>query len=102
MDIMAALRQMQDAKKNYDQIQSELEQMTLTGAAGGGMVSADVNGMGQVKRVKIDRSVVKPDDVEMLEDLVVVAVNEAQKKAADEQKVRQSRLMESLPIKLPF
>lgn len=102
MDIMAALRQAQEMKKNYEQTQSELEQLTLTGSAAGGMVTADVTGLGQVKRVKIDRSVVNPDDVEMLEDLVTVAVAEAQKKAIEEQKLRQSKLMEGLPFKLPF
>ena len=99
---MAALRQAQEMKKNYEKTQEELEQMTVTGAAAGGMVTADVSGLGQIKRVKIDRSVVNPDDIEMLEDLVAVAVGEAQKKATDEQKTRQSKLMEGLPFKLPF
>ena len=99
---MAALRQVQELKKNYDQTQAELEQVIVTGTAGGGMVSADANGLGILKRIKIDRSVVNPDDVEMLEDLVVVAVSEAQKKAGDEQKLRQTRLTEGLPFKLPF
>jgi DNA-binding YbaB/EbfC family protein len=104
MDIMALMRQAQELKKNFDQTQAELEQATLTGTAGGGMVSADVNGLGNVKRVKIDRTVVNPDDVEMLEDLIVVAVSEAQKRAADEQKLRTGKLGEgmNLPFKLPF
>jgi DNA-binding YbaB/EbfC family protein len=104
MDIMAVLRQAQELKKNFDQTQAELEQLTVSGTSGGGMVSAEVNGMGQLKRVKIDRSVVDPDDVEMLEDLVVVAIGEAQKKAADEQKLRTGKLGEgmNLPFKLPF
>jgi DNA-binding YbaB/EbfC family protein len=104
MDIMNLLRQAQDMKKNFEQMQSELEQLSVTGTAGGGMVSADVNGLGHVKRVKIDRSIVNPDDVEMLEDLVAVAVSEAQKKAQDEQKLRSSKLGEgmNLPFKLPF
>ena len=102
MDIMAALRQAQEMKKNYEKTQEELEMLTLTGAAAGGMVTADVNGLGQVKRVKLDRSVVNPDDIEMLEDLIAVAVSEAQKKATTEQQMRQSKLMEGLPFKLPF
>src|SRR5438045_2800687 len=104
MDIMNVLRQAQELKKNFEQTQAELEQLTVTGSSGGGMVSADVNGLGVVKRVKIDRSVVNPDDIEMLEDLVVVAVSEAQKKAQDEQKLRSSKLGEgmNLPFKLPF
>ena len=100
--IRDALRQMQDMKKTYEKTQEELAQMTLIGAAAGGMVTAEVSGLGQIKRVKIDRSVVNPDDIEMLEDLVAVAVSEAQKKASSEQQLRQSKLMEGLPIKLPF
>ena len=104
MDIMSVLRQAQELKKNFEQTQAELEQLTVTGTAGGGMVSAEVNGLGHVKRIKIDRSVVNPDDVEMLEDLVAVAVSEAQKKAQDEQKLRSSKLGDgmNLPFKLPF
>ena len=104
MDIMSVLRQAQELKKNFEQTQAELEQLTVTGSAGGGMVSADVNGLGHVKRIKIDRSVVNPEDVEMLEDLVAVAVSEAQKKAQDEQKLRSAKLGDgmNLPFKLPF
>jgi DNA-binding YbaB/EbfC family protein len=104
MDIMSVLRQAQELKKNFEQTQAELEQLTVTGSSGGGMVSADANGLGHVKRVRIDRSVVNPDDVEMLEDLIVVAVSEAQKKAADEQKLRSAKLGDgmNLPFKLPF
>jgi DNA-binding YbaB/EbfC family protein len=100
MDIMSLLRQAQEMKKNIDQAQAELEQVTVTGAAAGGMVSAEANGLGTIKRVKIDRSVVNPDDVEMLEDLIVVAVGEAQRKAADEQKLRAPKLPDGM--KLPF
>jgi DNA-binding YbaB/EbfC family protein len=101
---MSVLRQAQELKKNFEQTQSELEGLTVTGTSGGGMISVDANGLGHVKRVRIDRSVVNPDDVEMLEDLVVVAVSEAQKKASDEQKLRSSKLGEgmNLPFKLPF
>ena len=48
---------------------------------GGGMVTADVTGTGQIKKIKLDPSVVNPADIEMLEDLVVVAVSDAQQKA---------------------
>ena len=50
-----------------------VQAMTLTGTAGGGMVTVEVNGEGLVKRVKIDASVVNPSDTEMLEDLIAVA-----------------------------
>lgn len=105
MDFMALLRQAQEMKKTMETAQAELEQLTVIGSAGGGMVTVDANGHGQVKRVKIDRSVVKPDDVEMLEDLVTVAIADAQKKAAAEVQLRVPKLPEGMNIpglKLPF
>lgn len=104
MDIAALMRQAQELKKNFEQTQAELEQLIVTGSAGGGMVSADVNGMGQIKRIKLDATAVNPNDVEMLEDLIVVAVADAQSKAATESKLRGGKLSEglNLPFKLPF
>ena len=99
-DIMKLLQQAQDSAKK---VQDELEAMTVTGTSGGGMVSADVNGQGVLKRVKIDPSVVNPADTEMLEDLIAVAVNEAQRKAqekAQEQVTKAAGV--NLPFKLPF
>ena len=99
------LRQAQELKKTLETAQAELEQLTVTGTSGGGMVSVSTNGHGQVKRVKIDRSVVNPDDVPMLEDLVTVAIADAQKKAAAEVQMRMPKLPEGMNIpglKLPF
>jgi nucleoid-associated protein EbfC len=85
-------------------MQEELQAMTLTGTAGGGMVTVDVNGQGIVKRVKIDGSVVNPSDTEMLEDLVTVAITEAQRKAQERQQEQMGALTGgmNLPFKLPF
>jgi DNA-binding YbaB/EbfC family protein len=98
MDFMALLRQAQEMKKTMETAQAELEQLTVTGTAGGGMVSVDANGHGQVKRVKIDRSVVNPDDVEMLEDLLTVAIAEVQRKAAAELQMRVPKLPDGMNI----
>ena len=73
-DIMKLLQQAQEMQGQYQKIQDELQQMTLTGTAGGGMVTAEVNGQGLLKRIKLDASVVNPADTEMLEDLITVAV----------------------------
>ena len=105
MDLMSILRQAQEMKKTMETAQAELEKLTVTGTSGGGMVSVVANGQGQVQRVKIDRSVINPDDIEMLEDLVTVAVADAQKKAAAEQQMRMPKMPEGLNIpglKLPF
>lgn len=101
---MKILQQAQEMQGRMKQLQDELEAMTITGTAGGGMVSADVNGQGILKRVKIDPSVVNPADTEMLEDLVAVAVAEAQKKAQERQQQEMGALAGgmNLPFKLPF
>jgi hypothetical protein len=104
MDIMALMKQASDLKKNYEQAQADMEQMTVQGTAGGGMVTAEVNGLGQIKRVKLEATIVKNDDIEMLEDLIVVAVADAQKKAMAEGQTKMGALTGgmSLPFKLPF
>jgi len=103
-DIMKLLQQAQDMQGQLKKIQEELEKATVTGAAGGGMVTAEVNGQGILKRVKLDPSVVNPADTEMLEDLIQVAVGEAQRKAQEAAQEQTSRLASgmNLPFKLPF
>lgn len=101
---MKLLQQAQEMQGQYQKIQEELQQMTLTGTAGGGMVSAEVNGQGLLKRVRIDAAVVNPADTEMLEDLITVAVVDAQRKAQEQAQSQVSKLAGglNLPFKLPF
>lgn len=101
---MKILQQVKDMQGRFETIQKELESQSVTGTAGGGMVSVEADGKGTVKRVKIDPSVVNPQDVEMLEDLISVAVAEAQRKA---QALQQEHMQQiaggiQLPFKLPF
>src|SRR3954463_7472701 len=103
-DFMKILQQAQEMQGKLQQVQEELQQQTVTASAGGGMVTVEANGQGTVRSVKIDPSVVNPADVEMLEDLVLVAVTEVQKKA---QALAQSSMGKltgglNLPFKLPF
>jgi DNA-binding YbaB/EbfC family protein len=103
-DIMKLLQQAQEMQGQYQKLQEELQQMTMSGTSGGGMVTADVNGQGILKRVKIDASVVNPADTEMLEDLIQVAVSDAQRKAQEQAQAQVSKLAGgmNLPFKLPF
>ena len=103
-DFSKIMEQAAQMQARMQQMQSELEKLTVTAAAGGGMVIVEADGKGTVTRVKIDPSVADPKDVEMLEDLVLVAVNETQKKAAELAKTEMSRLTGglNLPFKLPF
>ena len=103
-DLMKILQQAQEMQGRVQKIQDELQRITVTGSAGGGMVTVEANGQGTVQRVKIDPSVVNPADVEMLEDLVLVAVTEAQKKAQAQAQQELGKLTGGMPLpfKLPF
>jgi DNA-binding YbaB/EbfC family protein len=103
-DFMKILQQAQEMQGRFQKIQDELAQQTVSGSAGGGMVTAVVSGTGQIKKIKLEPGVVNPADVEMLEDLVVVAISDAQQKA---QKLAQDEMGKltggmALPFKLPF
>jgi DNA-binding YbaB/EbfC family protein len=103
-DFSKIFEQAQQMQTRMKEMQAELEKQTVTAAAGGGLVTVDADGKGTITRVRIDPSVVDPKDVEMLEDLVLVAVNEAQNKASELARTEMSRLTGglNLPFKLPF
>ena len=71
----------QQVQAKLNQLQTELGKRTVTSSSGGGMVTVTADGRGQIRSIKIDPSVVTPGDVEMLEDLVVAAVRDAQQRA---------------------
>lgn len=77
------MRQAQEFQKRMEEVQNDIERSTVEASAGGGVVKAVVNGAMMVESISIDPEVVSPDDVEMLEDLVAAAVNEAMTKAQD-------------------
>jgi DNA-binding YbaB/EbfC family protein len=101
-DFMKILQQAQELQGRFQKIQEELQLLTVTGAAGGGLVTVDVTGTGGVRRIKLDPSVVNPADVEMLEDLIVAAISEAQKKAQALAQEQMGKVTGGLPFKLPF
>lgn len=103
-DMMKLVQQAQEMQSRLQQIQDGLENQTVSATSGGGMVTVTADGKGHVRGVKIDPTVVDPADVEMLEDLVLAAVSEAQKKA---QALAQEQMQQltgglQLPFKLPF
>lgn len=107
MNIQKMMQQAQQMQGKLQEVQEGLGRLTVTGSAGGGLVTVEADGRGAVKRVSIDPKVVNPADVEMLEDLIVVALQESQKKAkdaADEEmkKVAGGLGLGGLPFKLPF
>ena len=75
---------MKQAQQMQEKLQKQMAEMRIEGGAGGGMVSVVINGAKQLQSIAIDREVVSPDDVEMLQDLIVAALNDAYRKADDE------------------
>jgi DNA-binding YbaB/EbfC family protein len=92
-DLNALMKQAQKLQGDVQRAQEELAKMTCEGAAGGGLVTATVNGQFEVVRVKIDKSVVDPNDVGMLEDLVTAAVNAAATKVRETSKEKMAQVM---------
>ena len=81
---MNMIKQVQKMQQEMAKAQEELENKTYTAAAGGGVVSATVNGKRELVEVKIDPEAVDPEDVEMLQDIIVAAVNEAIRAAGND------------------
>ncbi len=75
---------MKQAQQMQERLQKQMADIRTEGNAGGGMVTVVVNGAKQVQSLKIDPEVVSKDDVEMLQDLIVAAINDAQRKADEE------------------
>jgi len=92
-DLNALMRQAQKLQGEVQRAQEELALITCDGASGGGLVTATVNGQFEVVRVKIDKSVVDPADVGMLEDLVVAAINAAAIKVRETSKEKMAKVM---------
>nr|WP_106782114.1 YbaB/EbfC family nucleoid-associated protein [Lysinibacillus timonensis] len=82
-NMQGMMKKMQKMQKEMMQAQEELNAREFEGTAGGGMVKVTLNGQREVLGVNLDPSVVDPEDVEMLQDLIVVAVNDALKKVEE-------------------
>ena len=83
MNQASMMKQAQKMQQEMLRMQEEMENKTYTAAAGGGMVTAEVNGKHQLVNLTIKEEAVDPDDVEMLQDMVIAAVNEAIKRVED-------------------
>lgn len=103
-DFSQLLQLGQQMQGRLSQMQTELAQRSVTGSAGGGMVRATADGRGQIRAIKIDSAAVADGDLEMLEDLVLAAVNDAQRKAEELYRAELNKVTGglSLPFQLPL
>ena len=98
MNQAAMIKQAQKMQQDMLRMQEEMENKTYTAAAGGGMVKATVNGKHQLMALEIMEEAVDPDDVEMLQDMVIAAVNEAIREADTDSANNMSRLTGGLNL----
>ena len=98
MNQAAMMKQAQKMQQELLRMQEEQENKTYTAKAGGGMVSATVNGKHEVVALEINPEAVDPDDVEMLQDMVIAAVNEAMRAADADAQQNMSRLTGGLNL----
>jgi len=98
MDMQKLMQQAQVFQQKMQQIQEELGRRTVTASAGGGMVTATMNGKQELLRIDIEPTVIDPAEAAMLQDLIVAAVNEAQKKAQEMARGEMGQLTGGLPI----
>ena len=99
------MKQVQQMQEKMAQLQAELEEMEVEGSAGGGMVKVVINGKHVVQSITLDPEVVDKEDIDMLQDLIVAAVNQAQEKVSEMQSEQMSQLTGGLNLpglNLPF
>lgn len=100
------LKEAQKLQQRMLEMQQRLAETEMTGQSGGGLVTVVLTGKGEMRRIKIDRSLVDPEEVEVLEDLIVAATNDAKAKLEAHLQAEMQKMTGGLPLppgmKLPF
>jgi DNA-binding YbaB/EbfC family protein len=97
-DFLGLMKQAAELKSKMEAMQAELDQIDVAGTAGGGMVTVNLSGKGELKGVKIDASLLKPQDKEVIEDLIVAAHADARRKAETVLQEKMKNVTGGLPL----
>ena len=97
-DIMGMMKQVQQMQSRMQEMQTELADMEITGQSGGGLVVVTLNGKSEMRGIKIDPSLAVPAEIEILEDLIVAATQDAKTKAENQMQEKMQGLAGGLPI----
>ena len=106
MNLGKMMKQAQEMQTRMQEMQDQLSSLEITGASGGGMVVATLNGKGEMRKLEIDPGLMKPEEKEVVEDLVTAAVNDARAKVDAMVQEKTQEMMGGLQLppgmKLPF
>lgn len=97
-DLMGMMKQVGQMQARMQQVQQELDALEVEGTSGGGLVTVTLSGKADVKRVRIDPSLVKPDEAEILEDLIVAAFADAKGKVETTMQQKMQEVTGGLPL----
>ena len=97
-DLFGMMKQAQQIQERMQQMQEELAAMEIGGEAGVGMVRVTLNGKGELKGLRIDPSLMKPDETEIVEDLIVAAAADAKTKVESQMQGKMQELTGGLPL----
>ena len=97
-DFLGLMKQAAELKSKMDAMQAEIDQLEVEGTGGGGLVTVKLSGKGEMKAVKIDESLIKPSEKEIVEDLLVAAHADARRKAESMLKEKMQSVAGGLPL----
>jgi DNA-binding YbaB/EbfC family protein len=97
-DLMGMMKKAQELQGRMQRMQEELAEIEISGQSGAGLVKITLNGKGEMRAVKIDPSLLKPDDAEIVEDLVLAAFQDAKGKVEGEMQKRMQEVAGGLPL----
>jgi DNA-binding YbaB/EbfC family protein len=97
-DLMGMMKQVGQMQARLKEVQEELARAEIEGQSGGGLVRVTLDGKGELKRVRIDPSLMKPDEAEILEDLIVAAASDARGKAESAMQAKMAEVTGGLPL----
>jgi len=97
-DLMGMMGKVREMQNRMQEVQAELSDMEIEGRAGAGLVQVVVNGKGDLRRIKIDPSLAKPDEIDILEDLVTAAFQDAKSKVEAAVQEKMASITGGLPL----
>lgn len=97
-DLMGMMRQAQELQARMQKMQEDLAAMEIAGSSGGGLVTVSLNGKGEMRRIRIDPSLMKPEETEILEDLIVAAAQDAKGRVESAMQQKMQEVTGGLPL----